>query len=349
MVSHNRKKGQKKLSTSAKSQPTGEKRYWWVPNLLKFMGIVVAITLGIIGYCSTQDQIRIQEQELREYREEQARRNEQWNAEFQELKKSTLATTYHSVLEDLASDQPERRLAGLRSAEALVESPQYRDSIRVAVIEALGRHMHEYAETTSLQIKQVEPFIAQAGTALKASVDCEHLHATITTIYDKLEIAGFLAHQIEPLPKAEQTRRVKLLTVLREKIGNFLFCKYLPECANSTDFDNTINGTTTILDFPGSFSDTVTPSIPPDALYAISGLPHIVPRISEHHEPPLITLIANCDEGTRQLIKERACAPLRHPEGGLIENKTCGCEVLKRVTFPGGGWRGVDVEGGDRR
>ena len=349
MVSHNRKKGQKKLSTSPKPQPTGEKRYWWLPPLINFAGIVVVIILGISGYRSTQKQIRIQEQELKEYREEQAKRNKQWNAEFQELKKSTLATSYHSVLEDLASDRPERRLAGLRSAEALVQSPQYRDSIRVAIIEALGRHMHEYVETPSLQIKQVGPFIAQVGTALKASVDCEHLHETIIAIYDKLEIAGFLPHQIESLPKPEQTRRANLLTVLREKIGNFLFCSYLPECANSVDFDNTINGTREIFSFTGRFQDTVEPSIPPDALYAISGLPHIVPRISEDHEPPLITLIANCDEGTRQLIKERACAPLRHPEGGLIENKTPGCEALKRVSFPGGGWRGVDVKGFDRR
>ena len=251
-----------------------------------------------------------------------------------EANANTLATRFESALANLASPEPERRLVGFRSTLPFVSNDEYRNRIRSALIEAIGRQIVSYAKPNStVAPEELRPNVLAAAEALRQSTEGGHLREVIVGVYGKLRIAGVLSDADKRSTVSEQNRRAELFGPLRDNLGNFLFCKYLPSCANRIDFQNTIDGTRFIWNTGAGMTDTASREIDPEALFALSGYP-------AYRAQFLMNLYASCAVEDRDAIRRRACDRAMLNSAGKPVGPPESCSLLSSLQILPGGWIG---------
>jgi len=245
------------------------------------------------------------------------------------------AARYDATLANLASAEPERRMSGHISVRTFVRDAEYRGRARPALVEALGRQFAAYSKDQSLQPEDVRPYLQAAGEALSEGRDCHHLREVIVGVREKLKATHNLPEEVAVLQTAERDRRQGLYAPLRDHLGQFLFCSYLPSCANRVDFENTIDGAGIIFNST-NISDTVKAEFDSGALLAVGGYPQFPePKLRRQY---LTSLFAACTEEERGAIVGRACGRATITDKGLPGGPPPSCALLANFKVYGGGW-----------
>jgi hypothetical protein len=318
-------------------------------TIITLAGVLLS---GAFSWWVSRASVAAQLEQVAVGREQLRSEQERYRQELSETRMNTTASRFETALLNLSSGEPERRLVGLRSANPFLRDPEYRERMRDALIEAVGRQVSAFARSESqVHAEDVKATITAAAGALRESAECGHLRATIHGLYSKL-------HAVGALPIAEQADMSTAHVRLREaisptgpEIGHFLFCKYLPSCSTLIDFDNVMNGTAVEFRSDRVPGPVERRDLPPEALFALNGYPHPWPPpppgtkfldltgpYPSRRRDALISVWAACSDLERAAIVERACSRVAFGDDAKPKGPPSSCAVLRSVRVAEGGW-----------